>query len=255
MNEQKDLLIISGFDPSGGAGALRDNLIASSLEMSSDIILSSLTVQNSKNFDSFYRPNLKYFEKSLKYFSKNKYLSLKLGLITDIELAKILYDNLINTNAWNNIEYKILDPILKASAGKSLFWNDTFFDFILKKIIPKFDVITPNKQEAILLGQKLKIVWNTDKDLCQKLSQKLNISVIMTGGDEQEVIDYLYDFNKKELFVRKAEKINLAEEKKYLRHGTGCVFSTALSCFLAKGDSLFVAGQKAGQVVEANLSN
>ena len=248
MAKIKDLLIISGFDPSGGAGTLRDKLLASSLGVFSDTIISTLTVQDALSFDSFYPASLSYFERSIEFL--DGYKSLKLGLITDINIAKVLYDKLINTSTWDTIKFKILDPVLKASAGKSFFWNDELLDFMLKFIIPKFTIITPNKKEALYLAKHLSISFNNDEDLVRKLATQFKTSVFMTGGDENQVIDYFYEFNKDEIFVRKADKIFSDN-----RHGTGCVFSTALACFLLKGFGEIESGLKAAKIVEQELKD
>ena len=249
MNKQKDLLIISGFDPSGGAGLLRDKAVAKELKISSDTIISSLTVQNSVKFDSFYSPNLEYFKNSIRFFRINKYKACKVGLITDISLAKILYDEFINTEFWNNISFKILDTVLKASAGKSLFWDNNLTEYMLKYIIPNFTLITPNTNEAKFLAKFLALDYYDIKSLTKKLANALKISVFITGGDEDKIIDYFYEYKNQKLFIREAEKILLKD-----KHGTGCTFSTALSSFVIQGNSLIKSGKLASKYVENKLS-
>ncbi|MEM4712559.1 MAG: bifunctional hydroxymethylpyrimidine kinase/phosphomethylpyrimidine kinase, partial [Archaeoglobaceae archaeon] len=96
--------------------------------------------------------------------------------------------------------------------------------------MPKVSVVTPDYTEAKLLGSK------TDpEELALELFKKYGCSVVITGG-ELKGRDVVCDRGR--IYSVEAELISGNF------HGTGCVYSTALACYLAN-NSLEDAVRKA----------
>ncbi|MCX8000922.1 MAG: hydroxymethylpyrimidine/phosphomethylpyrimidine kinase, partial [Leptospiraceae bacterium] len=92
-------------------------------------------------------------------------------------------------------------------------------------LMPKVSVITPNYTEAKIFGTE------TDpEELAMELYKKYGCSVVITGG-ELKGKDVVCDSGR--IYTVEAELI------KNSFHGTGCVYSSALACYLAMGDLEF----------------
>ena len=130
----------------------------------------------------------------------------------------------------------IIDPILRASAGKSLLSNDGR-SYLKRKLLPLATLVTPNLPEAeLLLGRSLDA-----RDFALSLHEKFGCNFLVKGGHDQshedEVVDYacihgeLYEFPHPRLAVPDL-------------HGTGCTLSAAITARLAHGDDLVDAIEK-----------
>ena len=77
------------------------------------------------------------------------------------------------------------------------------------------------------------------------LIKQYNSSFIITGGDSESKYstDYVYIKNK-------VIKLKSLKRKSSSTHGTGCVFSTALTIFLARGYDLLESTKKSKKFIE-----
>ena len=103
------------------------------------------------------------------------------------------------------------------------------------------DVITPNIEEAeILCGIKINSLEDVEE--CARRLKGLGPDVVITGYyREGFMIDVAYD-GKKMTYI-KGKRV-----KNENNHGSGCVFSTALSAFLAKGKGFKKAAMLAHKI-------
>ncbi|NJO87933.1 MAG: hypothetical protein HC831_02455 [Chloroflexia bacterium] len=121
----------------------------------------------------------------------------------------------------------IWDPVLKATAGYS--FHETIE--LPVNILSTLDLITPNYNEYQQLGFK-------------KL--KKNCAVLLKGGHREE------DRGTDVLFFNGTEYKIYGEEfkNKHDKHGTGCVFSSAVAAYISKGYNVIEACKQAKKYVE-----
>jgi len=154
--------------------------------------------------------------------------AIKIGMVPDVKTARIILEYLENTDV-----PKVLDPVLKSSTGFRI--GDLEGYHILMKNV---DVVTPNISETQeMSGIEVKD-FNSAKKAAIKISDGFSIVITGSGGS-----DFIYDAKSRE-FYRIGRRIEAKEV-----HGTGCVYSTALACFLADGMSLYSACKKARKFV------
>ncbi len=211
----RKILVVSGFDPCG-AGVLADIKTAKSLNTFALAVLTCLTAQNSCRVYDVKPVDTDLFEEKLKAVLEDaKIDAVKIGLISDVKIAKILIEYLKDIKV-----PKVLDPILNATTGKRI--GDLEAYRILLKYV---DVITPNLSEA----REISEMNGNATDIALEIYRNYGCSVVVTGGEMRGTDVLCYNG---EIYEIEAEIFNVEI------HGTGCVYSTALACYLAKGLNL-----------------
>lgn len=216
------ILTIAGFDTCGGAGIHADIRTISSLGFHPSSVVTAITFQNTCKILGVERVKAKTIDKQLSaVFDDLNIAGIKIGLVCDVEAAKLIADKI------KELEVpKVLDPVIKASVGYE------FSDVEVYKVIAKAcDYITPNASEAALMANQNIRCLEDAKNAAKKLSKSFNCSTIITGGS-LDGKDVVYDLNESKIYTVEAEF------SAFEIHGTGCVYSTALTCYLAKGNSL-----------------
>lgn len=234
------IISIAGFDPSAGAGILADIKTAENIGVYAMGIISSLTLQTEKVFQKIQWRKTSEILNDINFLIQHYNIQYaKIGILRDIEMldeiVSLLYQNKINI---------IWDPIIKSSTNKKIFNKKNLSK--LNSIINRIYCITPNAEEAIVLANTKNI-----ENAGQNLSQFCN--VIIKGGHHptKKGIDilYLHQQNKSiEFYFNSSLKI-------YPKHGSGCVFSTALTSYLSLNYSLKKATQLAKNYTEKFLAS
>jgi hydroxymethylpyrimidine/phosphomethylpyrimidine kinase len=221
MKKKKVILIISGHDPTGGAGITADIETAGNFNFHALSILTCSTVQNTSNFLKINKMPDSYIYNCFKELVKEfKIDVIKIGLIPSIkssrEVLKILESKYVK-----NVPI-IIDPIIKSGNGVELLSNNNI-NYIVKYIYPKAVLLTPNNYEYNII----KKIYNNYK--------KNNIKNIL-------VTNYKIDKNS---IILKLKSNNLETKKQFniqnfsnTYHGTGCTFSTAIACNIGLNNSI-----------------
>ena len=213
-----EVLVVSGFDPSGGAGTLKDTGVLCELGFKAKAVISAITAQNSRDFYTWEPVTLDLFEQQLNaILMECEPTYLKIGMIGTIEHLKVLKE-MINT--LDNKPFVVIDPIFSASANRISLLKGDINDF--KALIKDFvNVLTPNIPEL----QRLTGIEDIDQ-AANSLVSELGCYVVVKGGHAfGPPVDRVY-FNKE-----KAEIQGRRMQGKM--HGTGCMFASALTGFLA----------------------
>ncbi|ACX73534.1 Phosphomethylpyrimidine kinase [Methanocaldococcus vulcanius M7] len=204
------ILAIGGYDPTGGAGISADMKTAHTLNVYCPTITTSIIPQNNKmvyeKFD-LSENNIKNQFKAV--FEEFDIEYVKTGVLTTTAINVLL-------KYIDKYELKVIcDPVL-ASTTKFPFANkELLAEYI--KLFNKSFLITPNRQEY-------NEIINFTKN--NKLKIKDDLNILITG-----INDILLK-NSKIIKTFKGFRINREV------HGTGCVYSTAITAFLSKGRNL-----------------
>jgi len=252
------VLTIVGHDPSGGAGLLADIKTFEANKVYGMGVVTALTWQNESEFE---RVEWLSVEKIISQIEillrKSKVEYAKIGLVENAETLKEIVDYLKKHNEKIRI---IWDPILKASAGFD--FHSTSSLEVWQNVLPDLFIISPNSQEATWLsGGKIGL------EAGEYLSQQCN--VFLKGGHNAEKLGYDYLFSHQSSVVSRQSIINRElrttnyEEKAFsfkpkvknvpAKHGSGCVLSSAITAYLARGYNLQRACLMAKNYVTAFL--
>ncbi len=216
------ILTFSGLDPSGGAGLHADVKTARAIGLHASSIVTALTVQNSCGVRFFRAVDVDTIEAQIRALEEDiEFSGVKIGMVPNEEIAACIADFIKKLDI-----PKVLDPVLSAGAGGELGSVEAY-----RKLLPSVNVITPNFSEAKILGG----VDGSVEEVAKTLSA-FGCDVVITGG-ELGGRDVVVDSGRIYRVEADFKPINI--------HGTGCVYSTALACFLAKGMELEDAVRKA----------
>lgn len=234
----KTALTIGGSDPTGGAGIQADLKTFKSFGVYGLSIPTALTAQNTNGVTGIYDLPSGFFSNQLDTLLKDiKPDALKTGMLSSSEIIKIIAEK-IKQYSLKNL---VIDPVTVSSTGVPLV-NDNALEFMKDYLFPLAKVITPNIYEASLFtGINIQ-----DEDDMKKAAIKLkgfgSETVIITGGHlERQTID---------LLLYEGEFLSLQREKiEGQYHGTGCVFSSAITACLAFGYDVRETSVKANEFV------
>ncbi len=235
MRKRPKILSIAGFDPSGGAGVLADIKTFEQHKCQGFAVCTANTIQNESEFIS---PN--WVERGVildqlnTLLKQHHFVWIKVGLIKDFEFLIEL------TELANLTQSKIIwDPVLSTSSS---------FDFkhdlsSLRKVLSRVFLITPNWNEVKILSGKEDALKGAEE--LAKYTK-----VYLKGGHNSSSPgkDYLFDQG---IIKPLAPKTTNATEK----HGSGCIFSSALTANLSLGFSLHKACLKSKQYISRVLES
>lgn len=221
------VLVLAGFDPSGGAGLLMDVKMLTLLGFKAASIPTALTFQNTKTFEDWIPIDKNAFEKMLK-------LTLEDIPITGVKIGMLADPNLVSITSFYLKRYKthlkwiVFDPVLRATLERDLYREADFLERIKKEILPLVDFLTPNLKEAELLtGSSLKTLKDL-KEVASDLHSRGVKHIIIKGKRKRgRIINYYF---KKDGFI----KTFSVKEISFEFHGTGCAFSSLLLGYLIK---------------------
>lgn len=235
-NKMKYFLSIAATDSSGGAGILRDALVANDLGYWPLSVVTAVTSQSFTSVYDIFPLPVHVIEKQLKTcFDNFPVHCVKVGAMINEDIVKTI-TSLLRKSI---IQYLVLDPVIAASDGTPLLTPNAI-QILKEELLPMATVVTPNIHELELLtGVKCSNKVDA-REAGLKLSSEIHTAVLVKGGHLSGGI--ITDFLQSEKY-----ELSWEHEREGLAytHGTGCVFSSALTCFLGYGLSLCEAYQKA----------
>lgn len=206
----KFILTISALDPSGGAGVTADIKVAKTLAFHPCSVITAITVQNSSKLFSVHPIDPEIIREKINALILDfEFSAVKIGVVPNLEIAETISELLKKLSC-----PKILDPVIEAGVGGKL-GEKSGYEILIKNVT----VATPNYSEAKIFGKS-----EDPENLALEIFQKFGCNVVITGG-ELKGKDIVCENGK--IYSVEAELIpgNF--------HGTGCVYSTALACYLA----------------------
>ena len=226
----KYILVIASSDSSGGAGIQADIKTITSLGAHALTVLAAVTAQNSLGITAIHKVPARFVSQQLEtILSDVAPHAVKIGMLYSgaavKEVARLIKKH--------ELPHVVLDPVLRASTGKNLLEPEAI-SLLKELLVPLASVVTPNLYEAGALVAK-KICNLEEMEEAARMIKAIGPDVVITGGHlTSGCVDLLYDGANFHQFG--GARIDTKHT-----HGTGCVFSTALATFLAKGERLFTA--------------
>ena len=223
----KKVLTIAGSDSSGGAGIQADLKTMSALHTYGMSAITALTAQNTTGVYGIMDTTPDFLKNQLDCIFTDIYPdAIKIGMVSQSALVDCIADQLIKYKA----KKVVLDPVMVSTSGSQLMQNEATIK-LLERLIPLADIITPNLSEAEVISQ-IKIKTKEDMILAaKKISQNYNGYILIKGGHFEGNADDLVYHNGTITWLT-APKLNNSNT-----HGTGCTLSSAIACFLAKGET------------------
>ena len=220
-------LTIAGSDPSGGAGIQADLATFHQFGVYGQSAITLLTVQNTQLVSRVETiPADFVMEQIAAVISDIPPGAAKTGALGSVETVEYLADLAVTFPF-----PLVIDPVLVSTHGARLLSQDAESVFKQKLLRSAF-VVTPNIPEAELLtGVKIESEDNTREAARVFLDFGCKAALIKGGHSSGEPIDYLLDDNGWTKFP------GMRIETRHT-HGTGCVYSAAITACLANGHDL-----------------
>ena len=236
------VLSIAGSDPSSGAGIQIDLKTFQALGAFGMALASSVTAQNSKGVSAAASLPSRMLSKQLEtLLSDIKPDAVKTGML--------LTPGNVEAAAASLKKYKIrnvvVDPVTRSTSGRTLLKPDAI-SFLKKRLFPLAVLITPNIPEAEAITGLL-IRSRRDMDYAAGMLLDFGPAYVLIKGGHSEgpATDTLYGGKTVMAFSTPRRRGEF--------HGTGCVLSSAIAVFIARGYPVEKAVEKAKQFVDSML--
>jgi len=144
-----------------------------------------------------------------------------------------------------------LDPVMKSSSGADLI-DESGARVLIERLLPLATVTTPNLDEAAVLTGLAVTNLEQMRVAATKLHTMGSASVVVTGGHLEKAIDLLSFVSPRGV---QQEVFKSGRLQTNSTHGTGCAFSAAMACHLARGRGLPEAVLLAKAYVAAAIAN
>ena len=219
-------MTIAGSDSGGGAGLEADLKTFSALGVHGTVAVTSITAQNTYTVTAIHDlPGWMVYEQIRVVYEDMGIDAAKTGMLSNSEIIASV------AKAVKDFNLKlVVDPVMVAKSGARLLREDAI-DTLKNQLLPLALVVTPNAMEAeILAGFKVDTVVDAEK-AAKAIHEKYGVpAVVVKGGHlkHEEVVDVLY-YNG-EFYYFKSPRYPHG-----CFHGAGCVYSAAITAFLAKG--------------------
>jgi hydroxymethylpyrimidine kinase/phosphomethylpyrimidine kinase/thiamine-phosphate diphosphorylase len=241
------VLTIAGSDPGGGAGIQQDLKVFQVLGIAGLSAITAITVQNSRGVQSVHpvAPDLLGAQIAAVLEDATDLRAVKIGMLGGAEQVRVVADALRRYRPPN----VVLDPVLASSDGVPLL-DSAGLDALVAELVPLCDLITPNAHEAELLTRQS---FAQDDAGIQVTGDRLLAlganAVLLKGGHlPGGATDHLFTPEYEQGVPFFGERIDSTD-----MHGTGCFLSSAIAGYLAQGDHLSLAINRAKFLLENGL--
>jgi hydroxymethylpyrimidine/phosphomethylpyrimidine kinase len=232
------VLTIAGSDSGGGAGIQADLKTFAAIGCYGMSVITALTAQNTRGVIGIHAVPPDFAVQQIEaVFTDIGADAVKIGMLYSAELIAAVAEALKKHGA----RKIVLDPVMVAQSGDKLLQGDAV-DAIKAHLMPLADVVTPNLPEAsVLTGHPLQN-WKDTERAAEILAKHGSRSILIKGGHgaENKSSDLLFLAGENRFIRLEAERIATRNN-----HGTGCTLSSAIAGYLAKGNDIEVAVQKA----------
>lgn len=242
-------LTIAGYDCSAGAGVLADIKVFDSIGVFGLAATTAIVAQRPGHVGLIEWLDPKIFKAQLQELSVYPISTIKIGMLGSREILNYTCE-FIDQHPTLPV---ILDPVLKASTGRSLSKSD-FTQALQSQLLNRTSLITPNRTEAeILLNRKIESIDDI-RQACRELVDGHGCSVLLKGGHfetDNQAVDYLCSVESPD----KLERFSAPRLEAPDLHGTGCHLSSAIAAYIALGETMPAAIAKAKEHLHQRIEN
>jgi hydroxymethylpyrimidine/phosphomethylpyrimidine kinase len=244
------VLSIAGHDPSSGAGITADIKTIAAHGCYGITCITALTVQSTQGVKRVDPGEGRIITETLEQLMDDfDIAAVKIGMLGSAEAARCVAAFLKRYL----LKQVVLDPIICSSSGAELISREGL-QVMKEKIISRACVITPNIDEAAMLTSLSVTTADEMQAAALRLHDMGAHNVIITGGHLDPPNDLIS--RNDPIGNNKDQRVTILKGHKVpgsSTHGTGCAFSTALACNLARGKDLVEAAKAAKTYVETAL--
>jgi hydroxymethylpyrimidine kinase/phosphomethylpyrimidine kinase/thiamine-phosphate diphosphorylase len=234
-------LTIAGFDPSGGAGLQADLRAFAACGVTGMSAATALTVQDSEGVRGVF-PTEPAVLAGLLEVALPSADAVKIGMLGGAPQVRVAAEALRRQSP----PHVVLDPVLSSTDGVSLL-DAVGREALVSDLLPLATLVTPNLSEAASLAGLPVAGIDGMRRAGRRLMEMGARGALVTGGHlPGDPVD---------LLITAEGEVELRTERVDTPHtrGTGCVLSSAVAAFLARGLTVFEAAREAQALVARAL--
>lgn len=239
------VLSVAGSDSGGGAGIQADIKTIALLGSYAATALTALTAQNTRGVSSIHGLPPSFVTDQFDAVLADIPIDvIKTGMLHTPAIISALAEKLTERTV---IIPAVIDPVMVAKGGAALLERDAVRVFC-RELLPNAYLLTPNIPEAERL---LDATIRSEAEM-ERAARSLHAlgaaNVLVKGGHlgGQYATDILFDGNKIHTFS--SERVFTSNT-----HGTGCSYASAIAAFLAQGEPLLHAVEKAKKFISSAI--
>jgi len=238
-------LTIAGSDSGGGAGIQADLKTFAVLGVHGTSAITAITAQNTTGVtDILELPVALVSEQIAVVVEDMGVQAAKTGMLSSAAIIATVADAVQRYQIRN----LVVDPVMVAKGGAKLLRDDAVAA-LRERLIPLAAVVTPNLPEAAaLLGREIQSLEERRQAARDLVAMGARVAVVKAGHAEGDVIDVYFDGS--QLVELSGERIQTPNT-----HGSGCVFSAAITAGLARGEDPLDAVRRAKNFITKAIAN
>lgn len=221
-------MTIAGSDSGGGAGIQADLKTFTALGVFGTSAITCLTAQNPSEVRGILAITPAMVTLQMEAISAGfRLAAAKTGML----YSAAIIEAVARAIKRRRIPWLVVDPVMIATSGARLLRRDAV-SALCNRLLPLADVITPNLPEAEALCRQTIGNLRDMESAARKISTRYRAACVVKGGHlpGNKVVDVLFYAGR--IYVFRSARLQVAT------HGTGCMFSAALTALLARGIDL-----------------
>ena len=219
-------LTIAGSDSGGGAGIQADLKSFAAAGVHGTSVITCVTAQNTKAVTSIFPLPTGEIRAQLRAVLDDfDVRAAKTGMLYSAEIVQTVAEELRDAAF-----PLVVDPVMVATVGARLDQDD-FRDAFVERLLPRADLVTPNRNEAEKLsGLTLRSL--EDMEAAAHAIRDLGAHAVLVKGGHiaGELVDVFYDGTT----MRRLRSFRYPKEL----HGAGCTLAASIAAYLAQGRTL-----------------
>lgn len=240
-------LTIAGSDSGGGAGIQADLKTFAALGVHGTSAITAITAQNTVTvIDILELPTTLIRAQIAAVIDDIGVQAAKTGMLS----SSAIIEAVATAIEEHRLELIVVDPVMVAKGGAKLLHDDAV-GALRRRLLPLATIVTPNLPEAeVLLGRTIRSMQDRRQAARDIVAMGPRIAVVKGGHAGDDVTDVLWDGSR--MIELEGERIATRNT-----HGSGCVFSAAITAHLARGkdpvDSVREAKEFIGGAIAGSL--
>lgn len=241
----KTVLSIAGSDCSGGAGIQADLKTFSAHGLFGMSVIVSVVAENTSRVIDIQDITPDMIAKQMDaVFEDITVDAVKIGMLSTPACMEIVEEKLLEYRP----SHIVVDPVMYAKNGCPLM-NPNAVETLLKRIVPRADVITPNIPEAErMVGMEILSIPDMEEAARRIHAMGCGAVIVKGGHAKGNATDVLFDG--RHFYYYETTRIQTKNT-----HGTGCTFSSAIASNLALGLSIPEATERAKSYVTTAIAH
>ena len=243
VSERPRVLVVAGYDQSGGAGVLSDVKTLEAHGVYGYAACTGFTFQNERRIS-----RVEWFSASAVFeqidlcYEAGAFDWVKIGITSSPGMAGAIIGHLQRHRPGVRI---VWDPVIRASSGGD-FWEGGVWEE-WAALASRCYLVTPNWEEMGWLYPGEDVM-----EECRMLSGLKGCHLYLKGGHHPEYPgrDYLWTAGEVQVLEPEVDRGLV-----YAKHGSGCVLSSSLAANLALGYTLPVAAVRSKRYIERFLTS